>query len=760
MINVDQITSRLAKLPDNALQQYAAMHKNDPYIMALAVAESNRRKEMRQAAQGAQGMVEPPKVADQEIAAMAPAPVQALPEDQGIARLPAGDMNFADGGIVAFAGGGSSRQNGGSAFDAALDAEGVRDPAERAFLKAIHLQESSGRKTASTSNRGARGPMQIRPGTFQSVADKGMDIDNPSDNMRAGIRYARQGYRAAGGDPVLAGAFYYGGPNGLEKARRGVAVPDPKNPKAPDTIGYGQSIAKRMTALLPISTAYAEPTPTAAAPAAPAAAPFKSAVSQIPGTTRADMVPPPARPTAPAAPALTREQMIAQIPGQDGSPVQVQPTPAPQPSVLDYLTAPFSKARALAQNTLAIPAAPVLSGLSQLRPQGGMSVEDAYRALMYSPTNPVAREELEATGRALTEDLKLPPYIPSLTPLRGPKAATAAETAAVTKAEAPRLGYTQPRLAPPTPQLAGVSPEAQGILRVHPDRLAALEKARLATQEADVAAALARQEANLARDKAAAAAAQGRITDANTGIAAARAVNEALPGQAARAGLPGLVGGVAQTTANLPAPEEAAPTDDSYARLEQKRLREKSFGIADLKPEAKEDIVEAAKEVTPAKKGQGFTGEDWLMLGLGLMSSKSPRFMSALGEAGLGAMKARQERAKEAREQESASVLDAYRKALGEQASAQAQAITSGSSKTKMALEAANTMYDNWVNTLKLDPLQQGIDPAVANAKYNQILRQVFSSFNIPVPSGLSVGSATQASPADLALVERYAGKT
>lgn len=722
MINVDQITSRLAKLPDGALQQYAAMHKNDPYILALAVAESNRRKEMRQAAQGAQAGMEPPKVADQALAEMSSTP---LPEDQGIARLPVGDMEFADGGLVAFASGGSSR-SGRSAFDAALDAEGVTDPRERAFLKAIHLQESGGRPTAATSNRGARGPMQILPGTFQSVADKGMDIDNPSDNMRAGIRYARQGYRAAGGDPVLAGAYYYGGPGGLEKARRGVAVPDPKNPKAPDTIGYGTSVAKRMTALLPIGTAYAEPAPAA----------------------------------APAAPALTREQLIAQIPGQDGRPVQAQPTPEPNKSVLDYLTAPFVTARTLAQNTLAIPAAPILSGLSQLRPQGGMSVEEAYRALQSSPSNPVARDVLEGAAR-VAEDLKLPPYIPSLTPVRGPKAATAAETAAVAKAEAPRLGYTQPRLAPPTPQLAGVSPEAQGIMRVHPDRLAALEKARLATQQADEAAALARQEANLARDKAAAAAAQGRITDANTGIAAARAINEALPGQTARAGLAGLVGNVAQTTADLPAPQEAAPTDDgSYERLEQKRLREKSFGLADLKPEAKQDIVEAAKEVTPDKKGRGFTGEDWLMLGLNLMASKSPRFMNALGEAGLGAMKARQERVKEAREQESASVMDAYRKALGEQATAQADVLKSGNTKTKLALEAANTMYDNWLNTMKANPMNaMGIDPAVANEKYNQMLRQAFSSFNIPVPPSLLTGGATQYSPADLALVERYAGK-
>ena len=113
MINVNKITSTLAKLPDQQLQQYAQMHKSDPYIMALAMSESNRRKEMRAAGQGGQGMQEQPKVVDSEIAQMAP---QQMPEDMGIGQLPAGEMNFAGGGIIAFADGGDVEryQSGGS----------------------------------------------------------------------------------------------------------------------------------------------------------------------------------------------------------------------------------------------------------------------------------------------------------------------------------------------------------------------------------------------------------------------------------------------------------------------------------------------------------------------------------------------------------------------------------------------------------------------------------------------------------------------
>jgi hypothetical protein len=123
--NVDLITQTLAKLqPDSALQQYAAMHKNDPYILSLATAESNRRKALRLAAQG-QNAGRQPTVADQNIAGMAPAPVMTgsggtlqtgyggpvttgmaaggLPEDQGIAQLPTPNMQrMADGGIAGY----------------------------------------------------------------------------------------------------------------------------------------------------------------------------------------------------------------------------------------------------------------------------------------------------------------------------------------------------------------------------------------------------------------------------------------------------------------------------------------------------------------------------------------------------------------------------------------------------------------------------------------------------------------------------------
>jgi hypothetical protein len=48
--DVNLITKTLAGLqPDSALQQYAMLHKNNPYILSLAKSESDRRKQLRTA---------------------------------------------------------------------------------------------------------------------------------------------------------------------------------------------------------------------------------------------------------------------------------------------------------------------------------------------------------------------------------------------------------------------------------------------------------------------------------------------------------------------------------------------------------------------------------------------------------------------------------------------------------------------------------------------------------------------------------------
>ena len=192
MIDVNKITSTLAKLPDQQLQQYAQMHKNDPYIMALAISESNRRKEMRAAGQD---MQEQPKVVDQMVAEMAP---QQMPEDQGIGQLPAGDMNFAGGGIVAFADGGDVEryQSQGlvrlpnedfatyrrRVFDAEMQAQQDRNTAE-AQAREVERQRMLGARGEDTmvppSPFFERSPMAFNPA--QTAAKPAASVASPTD---------------------------------------------------------------------------------------------------------------------------------------------------------------------------------------------------------------------------------------------------------------------------------------------------------------------------------------------------------------------------------------------------------------------------------------------------------------------------------------------------------------------------------------------------------------------------------------------------
>lgn len=145
MLNVNELTSRLAKMSDEQLLQYARLHKADTYILALASSESKRREQLRAAGQQ---VAQQPTIADQRLAQMgAPAPMPQqtaapqpqLPEQQGIGMLPAKNVEgmadggiagygdsyaneYASGGIVAFAGEGPSLVGQGFRRDQMLPA--------------------------------------------------------------------------------------------------------------------------------------------------------------------------------------------------------------------------------------------------------------------------------------------------------------------------------------------------------------------------------------------------------------------------------------------------------------------------------------------------------------------------------------------------------------------------------------------------------------------------------------------------------------
>lgn len=188
-----------------------------------------------------------------------------------------------------------------SPLDVALHVEGV-SPQVAAVSRSIYQQESGSGKNTKTSNAGAQGGMQVIPSTFNSVADKGWDISNPVDNARAGVRYVAQMADKAGGDPALTAAGYYGGPGAITKAKQGIAVSDPRNPNAPNTLQYGAQVAARIPQDQPQAQGNPwdnDPVVDGGAPQAPNAA---QPAPQAPAPAAAPQQPPQAAPGAPSTP--------------------------------------------------------------------------------------------------------------------------------------------------------------------------------------------------------------------------------------------------------------------------------------------------------------------------------------------------------------------------------------------------------------------------------------------------------------------------
>ena len=692
MINVNQITSTLRGMADRALQQYAMMHKQDPYILSLAVSESNQRKQMRAAAQARMATPQP-KVADAAIASIAqesPAvdamgnvtgmAAGGLPEDQGIGRLPArniermadggiagyGDdqegmaqggmfdfaqrsepvVRMAEGGILNFSNGGTKKLSGSELFDRALDMEGITNPRERAFLKALHAQESSGKATEKTSNRDAHGAMQILPATFKSVADPSMDINKPLDNMRAGIRYGMQGFSAAKGDPVLAGAYYYGGPGGMQKAAKGQAVSDPKNPKAPTTIDYGNSIAKRMTAMLPIGSAVAEEVP--GAKKAPV---DTSTAAQIPGQTA----------QAPASNYDQTNSFFGRMADKMGIPLEAQR------QIGTTLNAPT-------------PLAPVVGSAK-------------------------SGSGIVALGEKIGDKLGF---------LQGPKGRMSPqEIAALQKESGGLKALEASQQVTKEAQAAGATLEEQEYLRKMVEANRAKEAADKYSKSANIA------EASMLRE--------------GQDVATAQRLSKT--GQQAQAA--GRTESLANTV--LP-PDSAAPAANSAAGkipfkgiddAELQRMQE-----ANQAPMTSADIVKAAEEATPAKQRKGFSNDDLLTLGLSLLASKSPNFMTALGEAGLATVAGKKDREKLEREQTMIDAELGYKKAKTKEAEAQASYIERGGREKKMELEAEKMIQNHmadWAKSMEGKMGALGAEgPLARQREEDRVRTAIYASLGIP----------------------------
>lgn len=135
-----------------------------------------------------------------------------------------------------------------------------------ALQRGIYGQESgSGKvKTDKPNYAGARGPMQIMPGTFDwmkklKLIPQDYDIKNPKHNKEAGDALIAHYYKKYQGDPAKVAAAYYAGPGAINKdGTINTHWRDKKNPKAPTVGQYiNQTLAKANLPVIAGATALA-----------------------------------------------------------------------------------------------------------------------------------------------------------------------------------------------------------------------------------------------------------------------------------------------------------------------------------------------------------------------------------------------------------------------------------------------------------------------------------------------------------------------
>jgi len=152
-----------------------------------------------------------------------------------------------------------------------------------------------------------------------------------------------------------------------------------------------------------------------------------------------------------------------------------------------------------------------------------------------------------------------------------------------------------------------------------------------------------------------------------------------------------------------------------------------ALGISEA---AEKKVVDATKEAVPAKERKGFDYETLLTLGLGLMANKSPRFLTALGEAGLQALAGKKER-------EKAETDTEYKKSQTRQSNAYADYIERGGKEKKMELEAEKLVQDHmeaWEKANKIVSIQ---NPGARLQEEARARQQIYTNLGIkPIMAG------------------------
>jgi hypothetical protein len=237
------LPDRLRTLSDQQLSQFAQQNKEDLFSMALAKSETDARARMRQ--MGAPTQAPQGTVMDEVSAEMAP---QADPMMGGIAAG-APDMDFADGGIVGFAEGGTSSQfmqdlsQLPARFDAFKERTRISDAEKKAredASRAFRDERMSERQKTSFGNYLFGSPEREAEGLANMQAQDAAAAAALADR-EAQANYGNEGRRTP---TTLAAPASQSRPNQAPGAGQGIAaaVPPTRAPAAPAASG-GQGIA-------------------------------------------------------------------------------------------------------------------------------------------------------------------------------------------------------------------------------------------------------------------------------------------------------------------------------------------------------------------------------------------------------------------------------------------------------------------------------------------------------------------------------------
>jgi hypothetical protein len=739
--SLDSVLAKLAVMNTDQLKAFAEQHQDDMVMLGAAQAVHAKRAEYAQKANAPQGGQAPP-VNQQVVQGMDPVPQMPqggqgmppqgmppqggqgmppqgmppqgmppqgmppqgdqLPEQQGIAQLPAPNIeNMAGGGIVAFADGGYTDEDmmnagepvvrmadggvpGYNAGGLPTDLEEYINEQARinsippAALRAVIQAESGGNIGAQSKTSSAQGLMQLINRTFTKGGGDPEKRKDPFENIRVGAKvlgedaaslrkqlnrdiapeelYATHvlgrgtGSRLLQADPniTMAQALKAADP---ENADSIISSNSKLFGNGNKTVGeVMQTFSTKMNSAVPIGTAQAGEMPRPAAP---------NLASQIPGQ----------RMQAPASTYDQQNSYFGRLADKIGIPQEYQRNIANTLNATSGFTSPINTVnRAVGTTSKALEATPEM-------------IANAQRAKQIAETQRLTMQPAKAGLEALDE----------------------ASQATRAAAEAAR-------------RARGVEQDVQAARAAEQSVDAANMTSKIArTTEEGIAAIPNAQALNAAK-----------LATASKALAGTQLAEEKVKGFFAEAPQPKVNG-----TENQSAAETAR-------LLRQNQLPEVP------KPS---DVLAATKEVVPAKERKGFDNEDILMLGLNLMANKSPRFLSALGEAGIQTLTSKKEREKAATDLEYKDIMKKYYGSLGAKAEADASFIASGEKGRMADRQKAAALIENDLAAFRKTMEGSMAQPGAEAAKRRELTNYYFGLFGIDVP-------ATMASTAGVAIPE------